>query len=114
MTVTRAAGCPADPAAFSDVEGVVVGGGLTPAYWEGLHPARAAICRTVAEGTPYLGFSAGAMGAPRRALVGGYRINGVEGCREECSEGLDGVDTRARARGGSRSRWMSTPPMPGR
>ena len=32
--------------------------------------------------------------APQRALVGGYRIDGVEVCGEECSEGLDTVDVR--------------------
>lgn len=87
-------GKPADPGAFAKVDAVVVGGGLTPAYWEALHPAAATIRRLVAEGAPYLGFSAGAMVAPRRALVGGYKVNGVEVCGEECSEGLDSVDIR--------------------
>lgn len=87
-------GKPADPGAFAKVNAVVVGGGLTPAYWEALHPAAATIRRLVADGAPYLGFSAGAMVAPRRALVGGYKVNGVEVCGEECSEGLDSVDIR--------------------
>jgi cyanophycinase len=87
-------GKPADPGAFAKVDAVVVGGGLTPAYWEALHPAAATIRRLVADGAPYLGFSAGAMVAPRRALVGGYKVNGVEVCGEECSEGLDSVDIR--------------------
>lgn len=81
-------------AAFEQVDAIVVGGGLTPAYWEALHPVAAVISRLVADGAPYLGFSAGAMVAPQRALVGGYRINGVEVCGEECSEGLDSVDIR--------------------
>jgi cyanophycinase len=88
------AGMPADPAAFSGVDGVVVGGGLTPGYWEGLRPVAAAIAELVTAGVPYLGFSAGAMVAPQRALIGGYRINGVEVCGEECSEGLDSVEIR--------------------
>lgn len=87
-------GKPADPGAFAKVDAVVVGGGLTPAYWEALHPAAATIRRLVADGAPYLGFSAGAVVAPRRALVGGYKVNGVEVCGEECSEGLDSVDIR--------------------
>lgn len=87
-------GKPADPGAFAKVDAVVVGGGLTPVYWEALHPAAATIRRLVADGAPYLGFSAGAMVAPRRALVGGYKVNGVEVCGEECSEGLDSVDIR--------------------
>ena len=32
--------------------------------------------------------------APQRALVGGYRIDGMDVCGEECSEGLDTVDVR--------------------
>lgn len=94
LPVPLAAGTPADPAAFRGVDGVVVGGGLTPAYWEGLRPAAEAILRLAAAGMPYLGFSAGAMVAPGHALIGGYRISGVEVCGEECSEGLDSVDIR--------------------
>lgn len=88
------AGAPADPAVFDGVDALVVGGGLTPAYWSGLHQAAPAIRRRVTAGMPYLGFSAGAMVAPGRALIGGYRINGVEVCGEECSEGLDSLDIR--------------------
>ncbi|MDQ0662887.1 cyanophycinase [Arthrobacter ulcerisalmonis] len=88
------AGISPDAAALEDVDAIVVGGGLTPAYWEALHPAAAALRRSVARRTPYLGFSAGAMVAPQRALIGGYRINAVEVCGEECSEGLDPVDIR--------------------
>ncbi|MEW1809613.1 hypothetical protein AB0284_02805 [Pseudarthrobacter phenanthrenivorans] len=87
-------GRPADPAAFDGVDAVMVGGGLTPAYWEGLRPAASAISGLVGGGAPYLGFSAGAMLAPHSALVGGYRIDGVDVCGEECSEGLDSVDVR--------------------
>ncbi len=94
VVVSLAPGKPADPAAFDGVDGVVVGGGLTPGYWEGLRPAAGAISKLVSTGVPYLGFSAGAMVAPRLALIGGYRINGVEVCGEECSEGLDSVDIR--------------------
>ena len=88
------AGQPADPGVFNGVDAVVVGGGLTPAYWEGLQPGATALSSLVAAGAPYLGFSAGAMVAPQRALIGGYRIDGVDVCGEECSEGLDTVDLR--------------------
>ena len=88
------AGVPADPAVFDCVDALVVGGGLTPAYWSGLHQAAPAIRRLVTAGAPYLGFSAGAMVAAGRALIGGFRINGVEVCGEECSEGLDSLDLR--------------------
>ena len=85
---------PCDPSVFDGVDGLVVGGGLTPAYWEGLTASAAAISRAVARGVPYLGFSAGAMIAPRRALVGGYRSRGIEVCGEECSEGLAELEIR--------------------
>jgi cyanophycinase len=84
----------AEPALFDGVDAVVVGGGLTPAYLEGLNAAAASILRLVAAGAPYLGFSAGAMVAPGRALIGGYRVDGTEVCGEECSEGLDSLDIR--------------------
>lgn len=86
--------CPADPAVFDGVHGVVVGGGLTPAYWDGLSASAAAISRLIGAGTPYLGFSAGAMVAPRRALIGGHVIHGIEVCGGECSEGLADVEIR--------------------
>ncbi|HEU4666636.1 MAG TPA: hypothetical protein VFS79_03155 [Arthrobacter sp.] len=85
---------PADPAVFDGVHGLVVGGGLTPAYWDGLSAAAAAISREVAGGMPYLGFSAGAMVAPGRALIGGYLVDGTEVCGEECSEGLEELEIR--------------------
>lgn len=85
---------PAAPGALDDVDGIVVGGGPTPDYLDGLRGSAAAIRKAVAAGVPYLGFSAGAMIAPQRALVGGYRIRGVEVCSEECSEGLDELEVR--------------------
>ena len=84
----------ADPGLFDGVDGVVVGGGLTPAYIQGLDPARSVISSLVAAGIPYLGFSAGAMVAPQKALIGGYRIGNAEVCGEECSEDLDSLDIR--------------------
>lgn len=76
---------------FDAVDGIVVGGGRTPAYLEGLRGATANIAQRVANGVPYLGFSAGAMVAPGRALTGGYLVNGIEVCDEGCSEGLSEV-----------------------
>ncbi|WP_427129634.1 Type 1 glutamine amidotransferase-like domain-containing protein [Pseudarthrobacter sp. S9] len=84
----------ADPAVFGDVDAIVVGGGPTPVYLEGLRNAAEALRLAVAGGAPYLGFSAGAMIAPRRAIIGGYRVHGTEVCSEECSEGLDELDVR--------------------
>lgn len=85
---------PADPDVFDGVDGLVVGGGLTPAYREGLAGSAAAIAGAVARGMPYIGFSAGAMIAPGRALMGGYLSNGIEVCGEECSEGLTELEIR--------------------
>jgi cyanophycinase len=87
-------GQPADPATFGNVHGILVGGGLTPSYLQGLSGAGPAIARAVAGGVPYVGFSAGAMVAPGRALIGGYRVNGAEVCGEECTEGLDELVVR--------------------
>ena len=83
-----------DPRAFDGVDAIVVGGGPTPVYAEGLRAAAPAIRQAVAAGAPYLGFSAGAMIAPERAIVGGYRVRGVEVCPEDASEGLGEVELR--------------------
>ena len=72
----------------------MVGGGPTPGYLEGLLASTGTIRRAVSEGVPYLGFSAGAMVAPARAIVGGYRIRGTEVCPVEFSEGLEEVEIR--------------------
>ena len=85
---------PADSADFAGADGVVVGGGLTPAYLRGVERASHTLGQLVRRGVPYLGFSAGAMVAPGRALIGGYLINGIEVCGEECSEGLADVEFR--------------------
>jgi cyanophycinase len=89
------AGSPADPAVFRDADAVVVGGGLTPEYLAGLHGCAGALAAKAADGVPYLGFSAGAMIAPARGIIGGYRIEGIAVCGEECSEELDDVEIRA-------------------
>ncbi|MFT2817984.1 Type 1 glutamine amidotransferase-like domain-containing protein [Leifsonia sp. A12D58] len=77
--------------AVAGVDGILIGGGLTPAYLAALSPIAAQIRQLVADGMPYLGFSAGAMIAAERALVGGWRIGGVEVSPEDGSEGLDEV-----------------------
>ena len=45
----------------------------------------------VADGLPYLGFSAGAMIAADRAIFGGWRVDGVPVCPEESGEDIDEV-----------------------
>ncbi|QEO10408.1 Type 1 glutamine amidotransferase-like domain-containing protein [Protaetiibacter larvae] len=73
------------------IDGLVIGGGLTPAYLAAVDPLVEEIRLLVADGLPYLGFSAGAMIAADRALLGGWRINGVAVCPEEAAEDLDEV-----------------------
>ncbi|MCD5347693.1 Type 1 glutamine amidotransferase-like domain-containing protein [Agromyces sp. H3Y2-19a] len=79
------------PSAFADVDGVIVGGGNTPAYRDALEPRFGELRRLVAAGTPYLGFSAGAMIAAERALIGGRAIGGVTVSPESGDQGLDEV-----------------------
>lgn len=81
----------ATTAALADVHGILIGGGLTPAYLEALRPIFGEIRRQVAAGVPYLGFSAGSMIAAEHAVVGGWRIGGVEVSPEDGSEDLDEV-----------------------
>lgn len=79
---------------LSDVDALVIGGGVTPAYLDAIQPLVDQIRLLVSDGLPYLGYSAGAMVAADRALVGGWRIGGVEVCPQESSEGLDEVELR--------------------
>jgi len=80
-----------EPRAIQDVDGILIGGGLTPAYLDAIQPIAGEIRRQVAAGIPYLGFSAGAAIAAERALIGGWRIGGVEVSPEDGSEDLDEV-----------------------
>ncbi|MGX5696587.1 Type 1 glutamine amidotransferase-like domain-containing protein [Agromyces soli] len=77
--------------AFADVDGVIVGGGNAPAYRDALEPRFGELRRLVAGGTPYLGFSAGAMIAAERAVIGGRAIGGVTVSPESGDQGLDEV-----------------------
>jgi cyanophycinase len=77
--------------AFADVDGIIVGGGLTPAYRDALEPQFGTIRDLVGDGVPYLGFSAGAAIAASNALVGGWTIGGVPVCPEDTAEDLDEV-----------------------
>ena len=65
-------------AAFDDVDGILIGGGLTPAYRDRLEPHFDVIRALVLAGVPYLGFSAGSAIASAGALLGGWRIGGVD------------------------------------
>jgi cyanophycinase len=76
---------------LSDIDGLLVGGGSTPAYFEAVVPLVDQVRLLVADGLPYLGFSAGAMIAADTAILGGYRIGDVEVCPQDASEGLDDI-----------------------
>lgn len=80
-----------DPGVFAGADGIVIGGGLTPAYHAALEGGYDVIRAAVQGGVPYLGFSAGAMIAAEHAILGGWRIGGVAVAPEETAEDLDEV-----------------------
>ncbi|MFZ7088553.1 Type 1 glutamine amidotransferase-like domain-containing protein [Curtobacterium sp. RRHDQ10] len=80
-----------DTTVLSDVDGLVVAGGATPHYLTAVAPLVDQVRLLVADALPYLGYSAGAMIAADRALLGGWRIGGVPVCPERANEGLDEV-----------------------
>ena len=81
-----------DVSALGEADGLLVCGGLTPAYADALGPAAADVRGWLADRSrPYAGFSAGAAVASARAVVGGWRHDGVPVCPEEASEDLDEV-----------------------
>lgn len=77
-----------------EADALFVGGGLTPAYLDAFGRIRDAVIDRVRDGMPYAGFSAGAAIAAGPALVGGYRVGGVEVVTEDASEELDEVEVR--------------------
>lgn len=91
LTTIVAAGDEFDTRVLSDVDGLLVAGGLTPAYLEAVAPLIDQVRLLVADGLPYLGFSAGAMIAADRALLGGWLIGDVPVCPEDAAEDLDEV-----------------------
>jgi cyanophycinase len=91
LSVLAVEGAEVPQSAFAEVDAILVAGGLTPAYLESLRPRFGEIRRQVADGTPYLGFSAGAAIAAERALVGGWKIGDVEVCAEAAGEELEEV-----------------------
>jgi cyanophycinase len=76
---------------LADLDAIYVGGGLTPAYATALEPLVVEIRRLVADGMPYLGYSAGAALAAEQAIVGGWKIGGVAVAPEDTAEDLDEV-----------------------
>jgi cyanophycinase len=79
-----------DVDALGAADGLLVASGLTPAYAAALGPTASGIRGWLsASARPYAGFSAGAAIAAHRALVGGYRLNGVAVCDDGAAEDLD-------------------------
>jgi cyanophycinase len=78
-----------EPRVLTDIDALLVAGGRTPAYLAAIDPLVEEIRLLVADGLPYLGFSAGAMIAADRAIIGGWRINGIPVCPEDASQQLD-------------------------
>ncbi|GHI05370.1 hypothetical protein AQI88_22970 [Streptomyces cellostaticus] len=82
--------------ALDGVDGLLGCGGLTPAYQEAFAGCLDRLPRLLAErGVPYAGFSAGAAVAARRAVVGGWLLDGVPVCPEETGEDLAEIEVRA-------------------
>ena len=78
-------------AVLTRADGLLVCGGLTPAYADSLCDAADLFRGRVGAGVPYAGFSAGAAGAAARAIVGGWRHRGTPVCPEDAGEDLDEV-----------------------
>jgi cyanophycinase len=79
----------ARPPRRADLDGaaaVFVGGGWTPGYHDALVDAGT---DWLPRDVPYAGFSAGAALAGRRAILGGWRLEGRAVCAAEAGEDLD-------------------------
>ncbi len=93
---------PEQPLQGSHLEGaagVLVGGGLTPAYHDAIVPTASAwLPHLLADGIPYAGFSAGAMIAPRHGIIGGWKLRRTPSdlaiCSEDVSEDEEYLDVR--------------------
>ncbi len=77
--------------ALTDIDGLLIGGGLTPAYYDAVAPIVEEIRLLVGDGLPYLGFSAGAAIAADAAIIGGWQIDGIPVCSHDVSEDFDDV-----------------------
>ena len=84
-----------DIEAVSEVDGLLVCGGLTPAYQDAFAGCLDRLPRLLAERrVPYAGFSAGAALAAESAVVGGWLLDGVPVCPEDTAEDLDEIAVR--------------------
>lgn len=79
-----------DPAGLHDVDALLVGGGLTPAYAAALEPVRHLV-KDWLQDHPYCGFSAGACVAADLAVTGGWMLDGRPLIPEDSGEDLDEI-----------------------
>ncbi len=85
-----------DVTSLLGADGLLVCGGLTPAYAAALAPAAAELAEWLREGNrPYAGFSAGSAIAAGRAVVGGWLSDDVPICSEDASEDLAEISLAA-------------------
>jgi cyanophycinase len=84
-------GAPFPSSVLTGIDALVIGGGLTPAYLAAVAPLMEEIRLLVADGLPYLGFSAGSMIAADQAIIGGWQLGGVPVVPEETGEDLEEV-----------------------
>ena len=80
-----------DSSVLDDIDALVIGGGLTPAYLDAVTPIIDEIRLLVGDGLPYLGFSAGAAIASEYAILGGWMLDGVPVCPEDAGEDLEEI-----------------------
>ena len=90
---------PLQEADVAGAGGILVGGGLTPDYYDAIVPAAATwLAALVEQGMPYAGFSAGAMIAPAQGIIGGWKLRQGETdltiCSEDVSEDREYLDVR--------------------
>lgn len=90
---------PLRPADVEEACGVLIGGGLTPAYHDAIVPGAVDWLPALVErGIPYAGFSAGAMIAPTRGIIGGWKLRhgsvDLAICSEDVSEDEEYLDLR--------------------
>ena len=84
-----------DIRAASEVHGLLVCGGLTPACQDAFADCLGLLPGLLAERRiPYAGFSAGAALAAGSAAVGGWLLDGLAVCPESTAEDLDGIAVR--------------------
>ena len=84
---------------LNEATGILVGGGLTPAYHDAIVPESGEWLPWLRDNAiPYAGYSAGAMIAPVRAIIGGWKLRRGDHtlviCSEDVSEDEELLDIR--------------------